>query len=308
MAGEAAMIAQIETYLAMRRAAGFELTNEDYLLRSFARFAAAQGETHIRTATTIDWASQTSSVAQRDRRLKCVCQFARYIRLEDAHHELPPADHFGYRKTRRIPYLYSCIEINRLIEAALQLDSPPQLKSQTYPTLIALLAATGLRISEALALRFADLTCEGLLIRKTKFRKTRLVPLHETARAGLERYLSRRRQISSPEDYVFITDDGQAVPYGAVHRTFKKLLKTARLWPAPDGRWPRLHDLRHVFAVNALQACPPERAAISQHMLALATYLGHVNIYSTYWYLEATPELLRGIAVACESFFEGELP
>jgi integrase/recombinase XerD len=260
---------------------------------------------HIRTQTAIDWAVQGPSVAQRDARLKTICRFARHIRVEDGRHELPPANHFGYRKKRRVPYIYSTKEINRLIEVAIQLDSPGALRSQTYATLLALLATTGLRISEALGLRFADITADGLLIRDTKFRKTRLVPLHDTAVAGLERYLKHRRQFPSGDDHVFIGDHGRPLPYQTVQSTFQKLLRKADLWPAPSSYRPRLHDLRHAFAVRALQASPTGRTRIGQHMVALATYLGHVNIYATYWYLEAAPDLLRDIADVGDTFMGG---
>jgi integrase len=298
------MIQAVQSYLAVRHAAGFDLANADYLLRSFALFAVERNETHVRATTAIDWASQSSSLAQRDERLKTVCRFARYIHTEDNRHEVPPANHFGYRKTRRVPHIYSSAEINHLIDAALHLAPPGALRPQTYATLIGLLAATGLRISEALSLQFSDVTSSGLLVRKTKFQKTRLLPLHETTAAGLDRYLTRRRQVRSKEKNVFITDDGQPLPYQHVNSTFRKLLKTTNL-SASDGTRPRLHDMRHTFAVRALEASPAGRQHISQHMLALATYMGHVNISATYWYLEITPELLCDIAVASEGFLYG---
>jgi integrase len=300
------MMGAVEAYLAVRRAAGFDLVNADYLLRSFARFVAERKETHLRAATAVDWAGQSQSVAQRDERLKTVCRFARHLRAEDDRHELPPATHFGYRKRRRLPYIYSSDEIDRLIQAALRLGPPGALRAHTYATLLALLATTGLRISEALSLRFADITDDGLLIRETKFRKTRLVPLHDTAVAGLQRYIMRRRQIGSLDDHVFIADYGRSLRYQAVQGTFQTLLKKAGIWPAPHGHRPHLHDLRHGFAVRALQASPVARGRIGQHMVALATYLGHVNIHATYWYLEATPDLLRDIADAGETLMGEE--
>jgi len=293
------MIQAVESYLAVRHAAGFELANAGYLLRSFGRFAAERNEMNVRATTAIDWASHSVSLRQRDARLKTVCRFARYLRAEDNRHEVPPADHFGYRKTRRIPHIYSSAEINCLIDAALHLGAPGALRPQTFATLIGLLAATGLRISEALSLEFSDVTPSGLLIRKTKFQKTRLVPVHETTAAALHRYLTRRRRVRSNGQDVFITDEGQPLPYLHVNSTFRKLLKTANL--LSGCRRPRLHDLRHTFAVRALEASPPGRQRVGQHMLALATYLGHVNINATYWYLEITPELMRDIAVASES-------
>ena len=301
------MIRAVENYLAARHAAGFELKNQSYLVRSFARFAAARGEKHIHTATAIDWASRTVSVAQRDARLKAVCRFSRYLRAEDRRHELPPSRHFGYRKTRPLPHIYSREEIHRLMDAALKLEPPHSLPAQTFVTLLGLLAATGLRISEALNLQLSDVTPDGLLIRKTKFQKTRLVPLHQTVAARMERYLQPRRQVRSGRQEVFIDDDRRPLRYWDVYRTFQQVLKTAGLSPS-SGRRYRLHHLRHTFAVRALEASPAGRQRIGRHMLALATYMGHVNIDSTYWYLETTPELLRGIAIAGEAFLWGGRP
>lgn len=301
------MIDAVENYLALRHAAGFELENAEYLLHSFVRFAVGRGETHVRVSTAIDWSSQTRSLAQRDARLKTICRFARYLRAEDNRHELPPSGYFGYRKTRRVPRIYSSIEIRRLMGAALQLSPPERLEAQTYATLIGLLAATGLRVSEALALQFSDVTPNGLLIRRTKFQKSRLVPLHDTAAVALDRYLSFRRRARSKVEHLFICDHGRPLTYPKVYQMVQKLMKAAGLLPA-SGRRPRLHELRHTFAVRALEASPTGRQRIGQHMLALATYLGHVNIDATYWYLETTPELLRDIAVTGEVFFYGGQP
>ena len=294
------MLNAVETYLTLRRATGFAMLNAECLLKSFAAFAAERGQTHVHTQTAIDWAALGPSVPQRDARLKAVCRFARHVRVEDARHELPPANHFGARKTRRPPHIYSAEDIDRLIEAALRLRPKGGLRSLTYATLIALLSATGMRISEALKLTIADVTNDGLLIRETKFRKTRLIPLHDTAAAGLKRYLARRRP-RSDDDPVFIDERGLPLRYLAVRDTFNRLVSTAGIRPASIRR-PRLHDLRHTFAVRALQGSPTGRSRCGAHMVALATYMGHVNITSTYWYLEATADLMRDVASAGEGF------
>ena len=182
--------------------------------------------------------------------------------------------------------------------------SSDSLRPKTYAALISLLAATGLRISEALHLLVSDITPNGLLIRRTKFQKTRLVPLHDTAVTGLAHYLMHRQEARRGGDHVFVSDEGQPLVYWKVHSVFRTLLKSAGLKPS-GGRWPRIHELRHTFAVRALESSPTGRQRIGQHMLALATYLGHVNINATYWYLETTPELLRDIAVVAESFMQG---
>jgi len=298
------MMGSVETYLAVRRAAGFTLSNTEYLLRSFADFAADRKEAHIRTATAIDWASQAKSVAQRHTRHQTICRFAQYLRIEDSRHESPPANHFGYRKTRRVPHIYSRDEIDGLVLAATRLPSSDLLLPKTYAALISLLAATGLRISEALHLLVSDITSNGLLIRRTKFQKTRLVPLHATAVTGLGHYLIHRQEAKRGGDHVFVSDEGQPLVYWKVHSVFRALLKSAGIKPS-GGRWPRIHELRHTLAVRALESSPTGRQRIGQHMLALATYLGHVNINATYWYLETTPELLLDIAVVAENFVQG---
>jgi integrase/recombinase XerD len=298
------MITAVESYLGLRRAAGFTLSNTEYLLRSFAGFATDLRQPHVCTATAIDWASQAKSVAQRHTRYQTICRFARYLRVEDLRHESPPENHFGYRLTRRVPHIYSRDEIADLVLAATKLPSSDPLQPSTYASLISLLAATGMRISEALNLLVSDITPSGLLIRRTKFQKTRLVPLHETAVAGLGHYLTRRQEIRRGGDHVFVSEEGQPLIYWRVHRLFRCLLISAGLKPS-RGRWPRIHDLRHTFAVRSLESSPTGRQRIGQHMLALATYMGHVNINATYWYLEATPELLREIAAAAENFVQG---
>jgi integrase len=295
------MLKAIEAYLALRRATGFAMLNAECLLKSFAAFATERGQTHVHAQTAIDWAARGPSVAQRDARLKAVCRFVRHVRVEDARHELPPVDHFGARKTRRSPHIYSAAEIDRLIAAALRLRPKGALRPWTYATLIALLSVTGLRISEALKLAVADVTRDGLLIRETKFRKTRLAPLHDTAVLGLERYLTRRRP-RSEADPVFVDGRGLPLRYIAVKETFDRLVGSAGIASATKRR-PRLHDLRHTFAVRALQGAPADRSRSGAHMAALATYMGHVNIYATYWYLEATAELMHDVAAAGEEFF-----
>jgi len=298
------MMEFVDSYLALRRAVGFELKMAEYMLRSFARYASERGESHVRTSTVIDWASQTSSLAQRDERLKTVIRFAGHLHVEDQRHQVPPRGIFGHRKARRrVPFIYTKRQISSLVDAASGLGPRGTLRPHTYSTLFALLAATGLRISEALNLCMDDVTPDGLIIRKTKFQKTRLVPLHESVAAGLERYLVRRKREVSSTDHVFISRNGRLLSRQTVHPTFRRLLKKIGLDSGSGGRRPRIHDIRHTFAVRALEACPEGRDKVSQHMLALSTYMGHTNVNSTYWYLEATPHLMRDISQAAESLF-----
>jgi integrase/recombinase XerD len=299
------MIAAVETYLAVRRLGGFALSNTEYLLRSFAAYAGEHNEAVVRTATVITWASQGPSLAQRHRRYETVRQFAAQVHLDDPQHEVPPARYFGYRKTRRPPRLYTATEIAQLLAVAAQLPPVDALTPETYVALLSLLAASGLRISEALALQVEDLRGDGLVIRKTKFQKTRLVPLHETALSGLERYLNHPARPPSRGPSVFVSDTGHPLRYRDVHAVFRRLVADARL-AVGGGRAPTLHGLRHTFAVRALEATPTGRAEVGRAMRALATYMGHVSIASTYWYLEATPELLTDVALVSERFVSGE--
>lgn len=296
------MMTAVDSYLAVRRAAGFDLSGQEYLLRSFARFAVKSGETHVRTATAIEWAGMGPSPAQRDTRLKTVVRLARHAHLEDAGHEVPPSGFFGYRKKRRLPFIYSKEDIERLLGAAARLRPTNSLRPHTYSTFFALLAVTGLRLSEGRGLRLADVTKDGLVIRKAKFQKTRLVPLHETSAAGLDGYIVHRRRLLTTDDHVFVSNNGRALGRQTVYSTFLRLLKSSDLLRAAGDRRPRIQDLRHSFAVRALEACPEGRDDVGQHMLALSTYMGHASIKSTYWYLQVTPHLMQDISVVCEAF------
>jgi integrase len=295
----------IDPYLVLRRAQGFVFRIQEKFIRGFARFASERGEDHIRTATVIEWASQPSSLCSRDRRLKIVVAFARHLQLEDPRHEVPPPNVFGFRKTRRIPFIFTPDEIYRFIEAATRLKPLDSLRPHTYSTLFALLVTTGLRIREARCLRIKDLTADGLLVLRTKFNKSRLVPLHETAVAGLARYLERRKRTAAADEHIFVSLHGRKLSHNAIDWTFRDLLKTTGLDRGRGGRRPRIQDLRNTFAVRALEACPEGRDNISRHTLALSTYMGHGSIRNTYWYLEATPHLMRDIAEACEAFLNG---
>src|SRR5438034_2713114 len=193
----------VETYLAVRRAAGFELRCEGSFLKNFAAFSEARQQHHISAKTAIEWAGLAQAVPQRARRLGIIIRFARYLRAEDKRHEVPPAVFGAERPPRRTPYILTAEQIRQLIKAALR--ARPRLARATYSTLFSLLACTGLRVSEAIRLRFGDITPDGLVIRVTKFRKSRIVPLHETAQAGLERYLQQRRAYAPFDEHVFVS-------------------------------------------------------------------------------------------------------
>ena len=184
--------------------------------------------------------------------------------------------------------------------ANLRHQKPSPLRRYVHATLIGLLAATGLRVSEALNLRLGDLLPGGVLhIRQTKFNKSRLVPIHASVVAALDAYLRVRATVAGVDDHVFLTVGGRPMGLGAVHAAFHVILNKANI--APDRpRRPRIHDLRHTFATRALTQCAMHREDVARDFVALSTYLGHGEIRHTYWYLEATPDLMGNIAAAAE--------
>lgn len=300
------MLAQaVEAYLSVRRACGFKMRNQQRNLRHFAKFAGARGEHHVHAATAVEWASRAPSIKTRARRLGDVRRFVRYLQVEDSRHELPPAIFGSENHLRLSPYILSVEDIQRLVHASSQRGASP-FRRQTFSTLFGLLACTGLRLSEAVNLRYTDVTPDGLVIRCTKFGKTRLVPLHETANAELERYLKHRRRRAAIDDHVFVLPQGRRLQTQTVQAEFRILVKKLGFPRGPGRRHPTPHSFRHSFAVHALQSCPDGRDRITQHMVALSTYLGHATVASTYWYLEATPELMTDISERCENFVRGQ--
>jgi integrase len=295
--------AAVDLYVAVRRAAGFTFRSEARQLASFAAFSEAKAESHIRASVAIEWAGLARSVPQRARRLGHVIRLARYLRAEDLHHEVPSAVFGAEKRSRPVPYILSPDQIRQLVLAASR-SGYRTLRRDTYSTLFALLASTGLRASEAIHLRLDDLTPDGLVIRCSKFRKSRLVPLHESVRAGLDRYLQRRLAYAPADPHVFVSLRRKPLLLHDVEVAFRTATRAVGLPDSPRAR-PTPHSLRHTFAVRALQACPDGRDAITRHMLALSTYLGHAKVADTYWYLEAVPELMTDIADRCERFVMG---
>src|SRR6266446_4754223 len=253
------LIQAVETYLAVRRAADFKLDAVERYLHSFAQFATAQGDTHVVTHTAIAWAEQGTSEPQRHNRLSVVVRFARFSHAEDPRHEVPPGRLFYGQRRRRIPYLFREEDLQALLAQATRLGPPDSLRPHTYRTLLGLLAVTGLRISEALALRFKDVTPAGLVIRETKFRKSRLVPLHATATAALQGYLAKRCALALDDTHLFVSGQRRPLSSQSVRATFQQLVAAAGIPVAPGRRRPRLMHLRHTFASRALATCPDDR-------------------------------------------------
>jgi integrase/recombinase XerD len=298
------LIEDAHRYVALRRSLGFKLEKTARHLDAFTRHAVANGDSHIRTATALAWTAAVSSTpGARYRRLQEIADFARFMHAEDARHEIP-RHHLYYRpRSRPAPYIYTPDELVRMLDAAANLrrQKPSPLRRHVHAMLIGLLAATGLRVSEALNLRLSDLLADGVVhIRQTKFNKSRLVPMHASVIAALDAYLRIRATVAGVDDHVFLTVGGKPMGLGTVHAAFQVILDKAGI--APDRpRRPRIHDLRHTFATRALERCATRREDVARDFVALSTYLGHSHIRHTYWYLESTPDLMGDIAAAAEA-------
>jgi integrase len=297
----------VTRYVELHRSMGFKFRTQSLLLNNFIVFAEREGDEFIRTSQAVKWAGQAPSPPQRHNRLATLRRCALALHAEDARHEVPPAEVFGRGWfKRRAPYLYTSQQIGQLIAAARELTPKNSIRPLTYATLFGLLASTGLRVSEALSLTLDDLTADGLLIRATKFKKNRLVPLHESTRAALNRYVAARAKMATPDRTLFVSVAGTGVKYPTVITIFLSLARQLGLRAAPGQRGARLHDLRHTFAVRSLERCAGDRRVIAQHMAGLSTYLGHAHVSDTYWYLQATPVLMQRIAQAGEALHTGE--
>lgn len=285
-----------ENYLAIRRALGYKLKGEGHLLAGFVAFAEEAGAPVLTTDLAVAWTRRATSGAPAylARRMRVVRSFARYLHTLDPATEIPPLDLFPCRKYRPTPYLYSDAEVAALMAAARQLDPP--LRAATFETLIGLLAATGLRISEAMRLDGGDLDrVNGLLtVRESKYGKSREVLLHPSTIKALTGYLEQRDRLSPVPSVpsLFVSTRGTRLLHETVQPTFRGLLRQAGLRARSPSCRPRIHSFRHSFAVNTLVGWYRDGGDVAARLPLLSTYLGHVDPQATYWYLSASPELL----------------
>jgi integrase len=296
----ATMVSLVEEYLVMRRKLGFALEIEGQQLMRFARYADRAGHRGPLTIElAVRWAllGRDRGCVAAARRLDAVRRFAKHRWLLDARTQVPPEGLLGQSYRRRpMPHIYSDGELAALLKAASALGPSRGLRPRTYVTLLGLLAATGLRISEALRLTRGDvdLNTGVLTVVQTKFQKSRLVPLHPTTTRALRRYArarNRRYPRVSRAMAFFLTERGTSLKYWRALMTFTAL-RTQLGWTGPRGQRPRLHDLRHTFAVRRLIRWHRRGVDLHHRIAALSTYLGHVKVTDTYWYLTAVPELL----------------
>jgi len=312
MKGATTMVSLVEDYLERRRRLGFALQSEERRLMCFARFADQIGHRGpITVELALRWAcsSSRSTAATRAGRLKILSPFAKYRLQFDSATEIASSGLCGPGHRRLTPHIYSEEEIETLLVTARQLPPTGGLRPVTCETVFGLLAATGLRISEALALRREDVNLERslLTIRQSKFRKARQVPLHPTTTEALRAYarIRDKRLSTSTTEAFFVSDCGRPVNYRQIAYAFARL-RVQLGWQARGGHpHPRIHDLRHSFICRRLIGWYQEGIDVGNAMLLLSTYVGHTQVTDTFWYVTAIPELMTIAGDRFEHFAQG---
>jgi integrase len=289
------MLSKVRAYLAERRALGFQLKIEGYHLLSFARHADGLGHRGPLTCPlALGWACLPKGADRLywARRLEILRTFARHLARSEARTQVPPRHLLGPAHRRPCPHLYSAAQLQSLLRRAGELEG--RLRPHTWQTLIGLLACAGLRISEALHLKLNDVDWKQslLIIRESKYGKTRLVPLHPSTTKPLRAYARHRQEFFPLAEYFFVSERGTGLARNTVGRTFRQLRRGI-----PFGRRPpRLHDLRHTMASRVLQRWQASRQGAANRILILSRFLGHSHVEDTYWYLSALPQLLAQAA------------
>jgi integrase len=291
-------------YLAMRRALGFKLYHQTWWLPDFVAFLRSQGSSTITADLAVRWAQQPLDAHPNwwAKKLGAIRRFARHYQAYDPRTEIPAPDLLPYRILRQTPHIYTDEEISALLQGARRLRR--RLLAETYAALIGLLAATGMRVGEALALDKQDLDRHRslLTVQRGKFGKSRALPLQASTMAALHDYARLRDRLCPRRGSAsfFVSSTGTRVIHQNFHHVFLRLVRRGGIG-GPGPRRPRLHDLRHTFAVKTLRDWYRTGADVEGRLPWLSTYLGHVNPTTTYWYLTATPELLARAAERLES-------
>lgn len=291
----------LKDYLSIRRSLGYRLQKAEGLLRNFVAFLRDEGAPYVTRDLALRWATQPAKAEPSTwaGRLGTVRRFAIWHSAIEPRTEIPPTGLLPYRYRRKPPHIYSDEEIEKLLRRTQQLLSPKGLRARTYTTLFGLLLATGMRVNEALGLDRPDVDLKlGIVhIRRTKFGKSRYVSIHPSTVEALKRYTEARDRIfpSPCTPAFFLSERGQRITASIVHYTFAKLSQRIglRTWTEGRGQGPRLMDMRHRFAARTLIRWYRAGLDAERELPKLATYLGHVHVNHTYWYLEAVPELLQ---------------
>lgn len=313
MTAEKKLVQYSGEYLQLRRAMGHRLARHEQILSGFFAALAATGQDSITVDSAIRWACAPDGATPCwwAERLSAVRGLAEYIHSRDPDRaELIPPGAIAARTVRRVPYIYTDEQIRALISAASALH--PTVRALTISTIIGLMAATGLRISECLAMNVADLDVGNNVLAVTGKRgRPRLVPIHPSTTAALVRYRrATTALIDGPDAQAFfLTFIGTRVHASSAEVAFRSLTDKLGYAAHPGTRRPRLHDMRHTFSTNALVRAHREGADVDATVSVLATYLGHVSPVSTYWYLTATPQLLELVqAKVVAAQRDGRLP
>lgn len=299
----------LDDYLAMRRSLGFKLHSEGIALLSFVGFMEREQADSIRLDHALAWAKLPTAAhpVWWAHRLGFVRGFARYCRAFDERTEIPPSPLLPFPRRSPNPYFFTDENIATLLQDALRLPTRDALTNHTYHCLFGLLSVTGLRIGEALALSVDDVELDqGILtLRSTKFGKSRQVPLHPTSVAVMADYRRRRDQFLAGRAvcHWFVNPQGARLGYDSVSNVFQRL--TAALPDQRGRRRPRLHDLRHHFAIATVVRWYQEEQDVERRLPVLSAFLGHVEVRDTFWYLSACPQLLEAAKDRLEHHWEG---
>lgn len=308
---------RLADYLDLRRGLGFELGREETRLRHFIVFLASKRASRITINLAVEFATGSDQRSRNTKAayLSAVRGFAQYLVGIDVETEVPPVALLPQDHHRPPPYIYSDEEIRRVLSAALTHPSGEQyaLKPRTLHCVIGLLAVTGMRLGEALALKSDDIDWseEILTIRHAKFQKTRLIPLHRSTLGQLQAYAKRRdkyladRALKRPITSFFVTTHGTPCSNSYVDAPFRDLSRRIGLRAAGARKGPRIHDLRHRFAVTTLLRWYRNGENVEPLLPVLSTYLGHVHVSGTYWYLTCTPELMAAAGRRLEARWKG---
>ena len=293
-----ALSLHLDRYLKLRRQLGYKLRVTEILLRNFVRFAEEQTAPYITTKLALRWASQPHlKPVQRGNRLGMVRRFAEHLSALDGRTEVPPQKLLPYQFRRRTPHIFGEHEVRELIRAAYGIAPATAFNGTTLGTLLGLLAVSGMRVGEALALEHGDVDLKRnlLTIRRAKGNKSRLVPLDPSTATALAEYASVRDKAfpQLANKSFFVWEHGTRLLHCTVARWFMLIACRIGLREPGNQRGARIHDLRHYFAIQTLLNWYRSGCDAEAHLPELATYLGHVHVRDSYWYLSATPELLK---------------
>lgn len=300
----------VHQYLSLRRSLGFKLREDGARLADFATFMEQRKASYITHKLALTWAQAPPALpSEWARRLGFVRVFARYRSASDPRTQIPPNGLLPYPSRRVRPYIYSDHEIRTLLDAALKMRCRTTLRPWTYYCLLGLLSVSGLRLGEALNLELQDVDLKAavLTIRSGKFGKSRLVPLHSTTCDVLADYINRRNRFAAGRafsSYVLVSSRGTRLHDRVVHETFNILSRQVGLRGPSDNHGPRLHDFRHRFALMTLLSWYRSGKDAERLLPVLSTYLGHVHVSDTYWYLQSWPELMREAMARLERRWE----